>query len=329
MARRRSKKPSLEDRLAAVAALSAEPDEAKLHQALRVALEDKSPYLVQRAARVVEERGLTALAPELRAAFAQRMEDPVARDQGCIAKTAIAQALSALAEPAEEVFLQGVRHVQMEPSFGRPVDTATQLRVMSAYGLANAGHPDIMPILVDLLVDREDEVRQGAARALGNAGLLEAESVLRLKVRLGDKEPEVTSACLAALLHLAPGRYLPFVVDYLDAAEESTVEAAALALGESRLEAAVEPLWQAYQRCVFRGRTTILLALSLTRRETAFDRLFSLLAEAAPAQANEVLDALAIHRHDAKIRRLVEETLAARPDRGQALRVPAGLKSSR
>ena len=57
------------------------------------------------------------------------------------AKTAIVQCLSRLELGSPEVFLRGLHHVQMEPAYGGPVDTAVELRSESAVstGPPNAG----------------------------------------------------------------------------------------------------------------------------------------------------------------------------------------------
>src|SRR2546429_6216171 len=57
----------------------------------------------------------------------------VRRDPGCVAKTGIVHALLSFGDAAaSDVFLRGVVHVQREPAFGPPIDTAPELRATSA-----------------------------------------------------------------------------------------------------------------------------------------------------------------------------------------------------
>ena len=56
--------------------------------------------------------------------FHRFMENPVKTDPGCSAKVELVTALHDLDCAREEVFLQGLRHVQKEPGWGPPVDTA-------------------------------------------------------------------------------------------------------------------------------------------------------------------------------------------------------------
>ena len=81
--------------------------------------------------------------------------------------------------------------------------------------------------------------------ALPGAGLPRIESaalILRLKGRLGDREPEVLSESLCGLLAGAPKENLPLVSGYLDVDDIPVREAAILALGRSRLPEAFEVL---------------------------------------------------------------------------------------
>src|ERR1051325_3831837 len=52
------------------------------------------------------------------------MQQPAKLDKACAATTQIVNALYELDYVEPEVFLQGIHHVQMEGSFGPPVDAA-------------------------------------------------------------------------------------------------------------------------------------------------------------------------------------------------------------
>ena len=312
---KRGKRPTLEERLDRLSDLRDEPDGELVGRELRRALQGRQSLLVARAARLSADLGHLELVPEMVAAFDRFLVDPVKTDKGCLAKTAIARALVELEERPEELYFRGARHVQPEPAYGGPVDAAAELRGVCAHGLASTGHPDAVLELVRLLADPEWRVRAEAARALGNSGRLEAEAVLRLKALVGDTESEVVCECLGSLLSIAPERSLDFVTGFLASRDQALVEGAALALGESRLEGAVEALKEAYGRCLDgEVRRTLLLAVAMTRREAGFDFLVSLVGEGRPARAAEAIEALAIHRHDGRVRERMRAAVGRRGD---------------
>ncbi len=70
--------------------------------------------------------------------------------------------------------------------------------------------------------------------------------MLRLKVQIGDAEPQVIGECFGALLAIAAEYSLPFVAAYLHGKDEELQEYAALALGESRRPEALQLLRDAW-----------------------------------------------------------------------------------
>ncbi len=314
-----SRKSSLEDRFARLSELLVEPEAGIARRELAKSLGDRSQHLVAKAAKLTAELGFDELTTELAEAFDRFMVDPVRTDKGCIAKNAIVKALVDLDAREEDVYLRGVRHRQPEPSYGKPVDTAVPLRASSAEGLMISVHPDLVLELTELLIDPEMPARIAAARVLAASGRVEAEPLLRLKAHLGDEEPEVTSEALVGLLALAPRRSLSFVGRFLSSDEDSVVEAAALALGESRLEEAVPLLSRRYQRGAGRRlEQTLLIAISMLRREPGLEYLLSLIQGDNQGRAVQALVALAIHRGDDTV---CERTAAAvEGRRGSSLR---------
>src|SRR3954463_6573230 len=107
-----------------------------------------------------------------------------------------------------DVFVRAVRHVQFEPVWGGTEDSAPPLRAAAVVALARAEGSSSLPLLVDALADPAKDVRVAAALALGAVGTESAGLVLRLKVRVGDKDPDVLSECLGALLTVNPGENL-------------------------------------------------------------------------------------------------------------------------
>ncbi len=310
-----ARRPPLEDRLTQLAALRHESDTAVVQRELGKCLRDRSHHLVGKAAALTAELELEDLADALTDAFDRFMVDPTRTDKGCVAKTAIARALVDLEVRAAEELLCGVRHRQPEPAWGGPVDTAVPLRAACAEGLLVARHPDLILELTELLVDPETNARLAAVRVLAASGRPEAEPLLRLKAHLGDRENEVTSEVLTGLLAITPRRSLTFVETFLGGEDSAVVEAAAMALGTSRLEEAVPVLKKRYADCrEYRLRQTLLIAVSMLRREPGFDFLLSLVSEANADRATHALVALALHREDATLREQVESALASRRD---------------
>src|SRR3954463_13161896 len=141
-----------------------------------------------------------------------------------------------------DVFVRAVRHVQFEPVWGGTEDSAPPLRAAAVVALARVEGSGSLPLLVDAMADPAKDVRVAAAVALGAVGTEGAGLVLRLKVRLGDRDPDVLSECLGGLLAVDPEANLPLVAPYLDPGDAVACEAAAMALGRSRLAGALDPL---------------------------------------------------------------------------------------
>ena len=219
------------------------------------------------------------------AAFAHFLEDPIRRDPGCAAKEAIADALYRLGAPEIDVYQRGIRHVQLEPVYGGKQDTAVQLRGTCGLALVRVHHPDYLIALAELLADREAPARRIAAQALGYSENPAAQPLLRLKALIGDEEPQVLSECLLALLAVAPDASLEFVAGFLDGRTPDNAEAAALALGGSRLPAALPLLCEWWERTFDANlRRTALLAIAMLKSDAAIAYLLEHVREsAAPA----------------------------------------------
>lgn len=301
---------SFNEKRARIAALAEEPA-AQAAAELRRFLGDRAGYLVGEAAQVASRLGLRELIPELSAAFSRLLEDPLKTDKGCFGKNRIVEALLAFDAHEPDTYLAGLRHVQLEPAFGKPTDTAAGLRGLCAHALFHISHPHALLEVAPLLADPEPVTRAEAAAALGNSGIDAAAAALHLKALAGDPEPDVLGACYRALLRLLPGRYLPFVTRVLRDRDEGAAEAAALALGESRLPEAL-PILRGEISRAGAGRLIegVLLGMALLRLDAANDELLALVAEGTEAQAAAALGALALHRHDeqlvARVRKAVE-----------------------
>ncbi|MGA3098823.1 MAG: HEAT repeat domain-containing protein [Bryobacteraceae bacterium] len=302
-----------EEALNALAELRRQPDS----EPLRAFLSDRSNLVVAKAAKIAGDLRMAELVPDLAAAFHRLMANPAKLDKGCAATTAIVGALYSMDYDSADVYLKGVRHIQMEPSFGRPVDAAAQLRGDSALGLVRTRHPEALFEVVRLLADKEPRVRMGAARALGSVVGEAGELLLLLKVLTGDSEPDVLGECFSGMLASGAERSLRVVRAYLDHEDPAIAEAAILALGASRLPGAIDTLREKWGRTVHGPiRKTLLLALATARQDSALDFLLSLVAEGDSRVASEVVAALRAYRNDEHVRKALEGALERRGTAG-------------
>jgi hypothetical protein len=138
---------------------------------------------------------------------------------------------------------------------------------------------------------------------------------LRLKALAGD-EPEVLGECFTALLRAEGAGSLAFVAPFLSSPDDAVAEAAALAVGESRLEGAFEVLHDAFERTIGRSlRRTLLLAAALLRRENAVAFLLELVESGAEQTSADASAALAIYAQDPTIRERLAEAQQTRVKR--------------
>ena len=315
-----AKKDDLEEELGRLADLRRLSDqgqvpEEQVRRELSKALAEKRAPLVAKAANLVETMALDGFRGDLEQAFFRLLPDPLKRDKGCVGKTAIAQALLELDESADSVFLAGLSHIQLEPSWGPPVDTAANLRGFCAHGLVRAMHPDAVLHVTRLLVDKELPARLGAVRALGESGQSAAEALLRLKVLTGDEEPEVIGETFSTLMSLSPERSLDFVAPFLDHADPLLVESAALALGGSRRPEVIEPLRARLDTALKdEAQQPLYLALSLTRLDEALDLLVDTVADGPIGRARHALSALKLHYFKQDLRERLAPRVAERGD---------------
>jgi HEAT repeat protein len=297
-----SKRLSLDDKLAAIRAIRQQPPAASGTSELRSFIGDRSNLVVAAATAIVGERTLADLATDLEAAFDRFLVDPLKNDKLCRAKIAIVQALDKIEHLRRDVFEKAVAHVQLEPSFGPPVDTAAPLRGAAIFALSRIGGSDYHSLLVDTLVDKEKVVRVATAQALAYVGTEAAGLLLRLKAKVGDNEPEVLSECLAGLMTIGPDANLEFVSGFLDPMDQARCEAAALALGKCRLPAALDALTSCWRRTYDSElREQILLAIAMMRLPAAVDFLVDLVAAESEATALSAMSALKFHAYDPKL----------------------------
>jgi HEAT repeat protein len=283
---------------------------------IRRFLANRTNLVVAKAAKLAGESRIAVLVPDLVAAFDRLMTNAPRLDKRCAAITEIMSALYALDYAESAPYLLGIKHVQLEASYGPPVDEAAKLRAVSAQGLLRTHHPDALSEVVQLLVDREPAARIGAVRALATNGGESGVLLLRLKVLTGDAETGVVAECFAGLLSASPGTAVPFLAGYVDSEDDATAEAAVFALGESRLPVAYEVLREKWDRTVGMPRKKILLlSIAATKLEAAIAFLISLVENESSQVAVAAIHALSIYSVNERVKKTVRETVAARGEK--------------
>lgn len=310
-----SKRESFEHDLARLTAIRADPQQPGAADELRRALAARSNLLTARAAEIVGEWALAGYVPELVAAFERFLVDAVRRDPTCAAKVAIAEALNRLEVRDADLFRRGALHVQPEPIWGGQEDTAAPLRAVCALGLARSDPPDTLLALAVLLADPEADARSGAARAIAYAARPGGAALLWYKAHVGDAEPAVMFECYSALLALEPEPAISLVARLAGGDDPAQAEAAVLALGSSRLPAALPLLIELRATAADPGlRRTTLTAIATLGNDEAFVFLLDLLTGGPPRDAADALSALGLFRDDERRRRKVERAARHRTD---------------
>jgi len=302
----------LEELLDRLAEETRDPSSERAESALRVALGHRSSYLVAQAAASIRDHRLPGFAKELDAALERFFEQGVKRDPGCRAKLAIVEAMDATDSPAHAPFERAARHVQPEPVWGSTEDTAPALRSRAVLALARGGYPDLLLLAGELLADPVPGVRLNALNAIAAHGDRAGAALAQLKVRLGDEDPLVTAAAMAALLALAPDVALPTLTTYVEGEDEMLRELALIALGESKRAEALDVLLTRLEGSVRTAdRATVFTALALHRSEPAL-RVLLVWAGAHPSDARAALEALSVRRFEVDVVARIEE--AAQPN---------------
>lgn len=300
-------RPTLDDKLAGIRKLRGGLIGPEQVAALRKALGDRSNLIVAAAAEIAGENAVLELAKDLEAAFARFLVDPVKDDKLCRAKIAAVQALEKMEHLRADVFETASTYVQSEPVFGGSEDTAVPLRAAALIALARIEGAGSLPRLVDAMVDPARDVRVAAAQAMGYVGTEPAGLLLRLKARLGDREPDVLSECLSGLLTVDPRGNLAIVAEFLDPTNEVRCEAAAMAMGKSRIPEALDLLKACWPRCLSSGlRQRVLLAIAMMRLPGAIDHLLDVVGSDSEKDAAAALGALKIHNYDPRLRDRIE-----------------------
>ncbi|MBV8115555.1 MAG: hypothetical protein JO300_12495, partial [Silvibacterium sp.] len=213
-------------------------------------------------------------------AFERFFEEPEKRDPQCWAKNSISRVLAALELQDPAPFLRGMKHVQLEATWGGRSDTAGALRGTCALALVQCRtipETDLLRHLIDVLVDSDKTARNDAVRALEQLGSPAAALLLRLRAQAGGDEPEILGACYAAVLSIEGIAALPWASRFLSGEDDAAGEAA-LAIAATHLPEAFEMLktrWEHARDSWF--RSVLLSAIALTRQSAAIEFLLGII----------------------------------------------------
>jgi HEAT repeat protein len=253
---------------------------------------------VSKAADLVRQFQLNQLIPELLTAFDRFFEDPIKADPQCWAKNALSRALADFEHQGAEVFLRGMHHIQPEPSYGGPFDSAGTLRATCALALVQCRsltEPQLLTYLIELLDDQDKSVRVEAVRAIEHVNSTSAALLLRLRAilspqlnpKMQDDEPEVLGACYSGILRIEGATAIPWVACFLADGDDRAAEAA-LAIAGTHSPQAFETLKQRFNNEADSWFCSVLLsAIALTRQDAALEFLLDQVRteslQAAPA----------------------------------------------
>ena len=286
-------KRNFDAELAALEALREQPPQAA-EPNLAKALGLRNNFLVSKAAAVTLHHGLRSLTPQLVAAFPRFLENAAKSDPQCWAKNALAKALAAFEYQEPDLFLSGMRHIQLEPVWGGSVDTAGALRGTCALALVQCREVNshrVLTHLTPLLADKELPVRVNAARAIEQVGTDSAALLLRLRAELASDGPELLGACYSGVLALEGAAAIPWVAQFLPPEDDPAAEAA-LAIAQTHSPESFQVLRSAFATARDAWfRIAVLSAIALTRQQEATDWLLDLIAneETHAADAHEAL----------------------------------------
>jgi len=282
----------LEDRLHALRQLADSGDAKALHKRLTTVFKGKSGILIEQAARIVREQRLVRFQGALVTAFDTLCTDPVRRDPGCSGKTACLTTLDHLDHPDLSIFLRAARIRQLEKAWGPPVDTAVPIRARAALALSRFPESDATTTLLGtLLADPFEGVRRAAIEGLAGR----ADSGGMLALRWAQMDPEALVAqleCGVALVRTAGPIGITLVGARLSDPSDAIREVAALALAESRSQAALDLLENALDRALLTDeRKRLIRAIAAHRSPGAIQLLDDLLDDGSDADARVVLEA--------------------------------------
>jgi HEAT repeat protein len=273
-------KCKFEEEITLLENLREQPEQVRPER-LRKALAHRNNFIVAKAADLAREFRMAELTDDLLSSFDHFFENPVKSDPQCWAKNALSRTLAALEYQDSEVFLRGMKHIQMEPVWGGRSDTAGTLRGTCALALVQCrslSENELLSYLLELFGDKDKAVRAEAVRAIEQVGSPAATLLLRLRAVLGRDEPEVLGACYGGILRIEGVRAIRWMQRFMETGDDSAAEAALAIAGTHTAEAfevlreyfvkAADPWW----------RSVLLSAIPLTRQPEAIEFLLELVS---------------------------------------------------
>ena len=309
---------NIEREIEALKELCASQSAESCIRALKKALGDKINVIVARAAALVAKTQHNELVPDLSKAFDRMMINPVKSDPKCWAKEAIAKALKDLGHAESELFLKGVKHVQLEATWGGHEDTASTLRSTCALAImqcTDLTREDKLWAVMPLLTEASPSSRKDGALALESLEGREAALLLRIKARMGDEDTTVSGQVFESLLHVEKDSAVSFVAEFLRYPNIELQQEAVLALGASRLPAAVAVLKETCEKGrAFLDSEILFRALSISRNEDALEFLNGVVKDGRLREAMAALDALKIYRESSDVREKIARAVSNRQE---------------
>jgi HEAT repeat protein len=315
-------KRTFEDQLAALDALRQLPPDARI-EPLRKALAHRNNFVVAKAADLVRQSELTQLTPDLLIAFDRFFSDPIKTDPQCWAKNALSRALAAFDHQNPDLFLRGMKHIQLEPSCGGPSDSAATLRATCALALVQCRsllEPELLAHLIELIDDKDKSVRVEVIRAIEQVNSPSAALLLRqrailsplLNSKLQDDEPEALGACYTGILRIEGASAIPWVAQFLAKENDSAAEAA-LAIAGTHSAQAFEVLRGRFTHAADPWFCSVLLsAIALTRQDAALEFLLDQ-ARSDSLHSEPAIEALLRSAPSEGIKARLEKLVAGNP----------------
>ena len=278
-------------------------------------LRDSSALVVARTAHAMRELELREMLPELEEAAERCLTRTARQDPGCIAKLALFRTLYDLECARAALYRDALAVRQYEPVWGGRVDAAAGLRAIAGQGLTLCDDAGRVDLLAELLADPEPEARAGALQALGACGDPAALPLLRYLCLCESTDTDTRRAAMVAILALGGDDEIAFVARSLDQERPALLQAAALALCESGLEAALAPVIQLLEGDLDQDpRELLCLALAGSGLAPGRDWLLQRLMHGRRGEALDALHALHALRDDHGLCVQVADAIAVRAE---------------
>ncbi len=273
--------------------LRKQPDAPQGQGLIEQGLRSKNGHLALRCAQVIREHRLSGWEEPMQAAYFSLFTNPSNNEPGCMAKTALAEALDFADSQDPAPFLQGVDFVQKEGPKPQS-DNAVGLRVRCGLALVRLRVPEALIHLANLLADPEPTARASAPAALVFHGDEAGSALLRLKLLLGDPDFDVTLRCLQAYLALDLKRGLEMAESLIQTLDTPARAELALAIAETKLPDTLDLLQKNLASAIEERHVyAAVLALVTLRSKASMELVQSLAQGEDPLRAKIAQDLLA------------------------------------